>query len=109
LDCDDLLRQDHSVVDNVAEKLNDTSNGEMREVANVYIGRLDQQTGTLASQLKPDDKKIIERVRHFQTDLAKAQTALKELREIAAMLPDNSAMLLAQSSLVILTSAELVE
>ena len=45
----------------------------------------------------------------FKTDLAKTQTALNEVREIAAMLPDNSAMLLPQSSLVILTSAQLVE
>jgi len=200
LDCDDLLRQDHFVVDDVAQKLNDTSNHGYQVVNAEYTSCLDKQTDTLAGQLKPDDKKMVDRIRQllpdlapvsfdsavnqnggvyfsmlalagvgvdakqaetsnhlarqlgvsstpnpaarkavatafaacqaaikkfvpapenagdeanaadlkkqFQTDLEKAKTALKELQTIAAKLPDNSAMLLAQSTLSILTTAQ---
>ena len=198
LDCEELLRQDHNVVNDVSDKIHDTSNGGVRAVADAYTGCLNKQTDTLINQLKPDDKKTMERIRQllpdlapvsfdsavnanggsyfsmlslagvgvdciqaetlnrlakqlgqssgaspearkavsvaltscqstlkklvpapenasdetsvadlkkgFQTDLAKAKAALKELQEIATKLPDNSAMLLAQSSLAILVT-----
>jgi hypothetical protein len=200
LDCQDLLRQDHLVVDDVSQKINDTSNAGVRSVADAYTGCVDKQTETLINGLKADDKKALERVRQllpdvatvsfdsvvnenggshfsmlvlasvsvdikqaetisrlakqlaesavanpqarkavsvafatcqttlkelvvapqnatddvnvadlkkeFQSDLAKAKAALKELQEIAAKLPDNSAMLLAQSTLSILTTPQ---
>jgi hypothetical protein len=200
LDCEDLLRQDHLVVDDVSQKINDTSNGGIRSVTDAYTGCLNKQTETLINGLKADDKKALERIRQllpdvapvsfdstvnqnggsyfsmlalasvsvdikltetinrlakqlagsavanpaarkavsvafascqaslkelvgapqnapdgvnvddlkkeFQSDLAKAKAALKELQEIAARLPDNSAMLLAQSTLAILTAPQ---
>jgi hypothetical protein len=200
LDCQDVLRQDHLVVDDVSQKINDTSNGGIRSVTNAYIGCLDRQTETLMNDLKADGKKTLESIRQllpdvatvsfdstvnqnggsyfsmlalasvsvdikqaetinrlakqltenavanpearkavsvafaacqdtlkelvaapqnatedvnvadlkkqFQSDLGKARAALKELQEIAAKLPDNSAMLLAQSTLSILTTAQ---
>jgi len=200
LDCEDLLRQDHLVVDDVSQKINDTSNGGVRSVTDAYTGCLNKQTDTLINGLKADDKKTLERIRQllpdvapvsfdstinqnggsyfsmlalasvsadikqaetinrlakqlaesavanpqarkaasvafascqatlkelvgtpqnapdgvnvadlkkeFQSDLAKAKAALKELQEIAARLPDNSAMLLAQSTLAILTAPQ---
>jgi hypothetical protein len=200
LDCQDLLRQDHLVVDDVSQKINDTSNGGVRSVTDAYTGCLNKQTETLINGLKADDKKALERIRQllsdigtvsfdsvinenggsyfsmlalasvsvdikqaetinrlakqlagsavanpearkavsvafascqatlkelvaapqnatedvhvadlkkeFQSDLAKAKAALKELPEIAAKLPDNSAMLLAQSTLSILTTPQ---
>lgn len=199
LDCDDLLRQDDQVVDDLTQKTNDTSTAGIRSVATAYTGCLDKQTDTLTSQLKPDDKKTIDRIRElladlsavgfdsainsnggtyfsmltlagvsvdskqartanriarelgqssvsdpgarkavaiafaacqtilkklvaapvnadeetdtarlkkqFQSDLDKAQTALKELQQIAAKLPDNSAAFLAEASLSILATA----
>jgi hypothetical protein len=200
LDCPDLLRQDHLVVDDVSEKINDTSNGGVRSVTDAYTGCLNKETETLLNGLKADDNKTIERIRQllpdvapvsfdsamnqnggsyfsllalasvsvdirqaetinrltkqlagsavanpearkavsvafascqatlkelvgappdahdgvsvadlknqFQSDLAKAKAALKELPEIATKLPDNSAMLLAQSTLAILTAPQ---
>src|ERR1700748_1809679 len=200
LDCQDLLRQDHLVVDDVSQKINDTSNGGVRSVTDAHTGCLKKQTETLINGLKADDKKTLERIRQllsdigtvsfdsvinenggsyfsmlalasvsvdikqaetinrlarqlagsavanpegrkaesvafascqatlkelvaapqnatedvnvadlkkqFQSDLAKAKAALKELPEIAAKLPDNSAMLLAQSTLSILTTPQ---
>jgi hypothetical protein len=199
LDCDDLLRQDDQVVDDLTQKTNDTSNAGIRSVAAVYTGCLDKQTDALTSQLKPDDKKTVDRIRElladlppvgfdsainsnggtyftmltlagvsvdskqaetanriarelgqssvsnpgarkavatafaacqttlkklvaapvnadeetdtgrlkkqFQSDLDKAQTALKELQQIAAKLPDNAAAFLAEASLSILATA----
>lgn len=199
-DCEELLRQDRNVVNDVSDKINDTSNGGVRAVTDAYTGCLNKQTDTLINQLKPEDKKNIERVRQllpdvapvsfdsavnanggtyfsmlslagvsvdsiqaetlnrlakqlgqssatspearkavsvafascqttlkklvsapenasddanvadlkkqFQSDLTKAKAALKELQEIAAKLPDNSAMLLAQSSLAILVTPQ---
>jgi hypothetical protein len=196
LDCEELLRQDRNVVDDVSQKINNTSNAGVRAVADIYTGCLNKQTDTLINQLKADDRKTMERIRKllpdlapvsfdsavnanggsyfsmlslagvgvdseqaetlnrlakqlgqssgaspearkavsiafascqttlkklvaapesagedanvsdlkqgFQSDLTKAKAALKELQEIAAKLPDNSAMLLAQSSLAIL-------
>jgi hypothetical protein len=200
LDCQDLLRQDHLVVDDVSQKINDTSTAGVVSVANAYTGCLDKQTETLTNELKADDKKTVDRIRQllpdvapvsfdsainqnggsyfsmlalasvsagtkqaetvnrlakqlarkatpdpqarkavttafascqsalkelvadpqgatddvnvsdlnkqFQSDLAKAKAALKELQEIASKLPDNSAMLLAQSTLSILTTPQ---
>ncbi|MBV8102570.1 MAG: hypothetical protein JOZ31_25805 [Verrucomicrobia bacterium] len=200
LDCQDLLRQDHLVVDDVSQKINDTSNGGVRSVTDAYTGCLNKQTETLINGLKAEDKKTLERTREllpdvatvsfdsavnknggsyfsmlalasvsvdiqqaetvnrlakqlaenavgnpearkavsiafascqatmkelvaapqdatedvkvadlkkeFQSDLAKAKAALKELQEIAAKLPDKSAMLLAQSTLSILTTPQ---
>jgi hypothetical protein len=199
LDCDDLLRQDDQVVDDLTQKTNDTSNAGIRSVTTAYTGCLDKQTDTLTSQLKPDDKKTVDRIRElsaelsavgfdsainsnggtyfsmlalagvsvdskqaetvnriarelgqssvsnpgarkavakafascqatlkklvtapvnavegtdtaslkkqFQSDLDKAQTALKELQQIAAKLPDNSAAFLAEACLSILATA----
>ena len=196
LDCDELLNQDHYVVDDVSEKIHEGSTAGVRAIANAYVGCLDKQTDALIDQLKPDDKKTIERLRQlmpdlapvsfdsamnaqgghyfsmlsgagvsvdsvqaetlnrlakqlgqssitnpaarkavsvafascqatlkqlvaapenadddagaadakkqFQSDLTKAKAALKELQDISVKLPDNSAMLLAQSSLAIL-------
>jgi hypothetical protein len=200
LDCQDLLRQDQLVVDDVSQKINDTSTAGVVSVANAYTGCLDKQTETLSNELKADDKKTINRIgqllpdvapvsfdsainqnggsyfslltlasvsvgtkqaetvnrlakqlagnaaanpearkavatafascqaalkelvaapdgatddvnvadlkKQFQSDLAKAKAALRELQEIAAKLPDNSAMLLAQSTLSILTTSQ---
>jgi hypothetical protein len=200
LDCQDVLRQDHLVVDDLSEKINDTSNGGIRSVTNAYTACLNKQTETLINGLKDDGKKALERIRQllpdvgtvsfdstinqnggsyfsmlalasvsvdvkqaetinrltkqlgdgavanpqarkaasvafascqatlkglvatpqnatedvnvadlkkqFQSDLAKAKVALKELQEIAAKLPDDSAMLLAQSTLSILTTPQ---
>jgi hypothetical protein len=200
LDCQDLLRQDHFVVDDVSQKINDTSTAGVVSVANAYTGCLDKQTETLTNELKADDKKTIDRIRQllpdiapvsfdsainqnggsyfsmlalasvsagtkqaetvnrlakqlagkataspearkavatafascqtalkelvsapenapddvnvadlkkqFQSDLVKAKAALQELQEIAAKFPDNSAMLLAQSTLSILTTPQ---
>lgn len=200
LDCQDLLRQDQFVVDDVSQKINDTSTHGVRSVADAYTGCLNQQTQTLINGLKADDKKTIERIRQllpdvapvsfdsavnknggsyfsiltlagvsvdtkqaetiirlarqlagsaaanpearkavstafascqatlkdlvavpedagedvnvadlkkeFQSNLVKAKAALKELQEIAAKLPDNSAMLLAQSTFSILTTPQ---
>ena len=53
-----------------------------------------------------DDVNVADLKKQFQSDLTKAQSALKQLQEIAAMLPDNSAMLLAQSALALLTAAQ---
>jgi len=200
LDCQDLLRQDHLVVDDVSQKINDTSNGGVRSVTDAYTGCLNKQTETLINGLKAEDKKTLERTREllpdvatvsfdsavnknggsyfsmlalasvsvdiqqaetvnrlakqlaenavgnpearkavsiafascqatmkelvaapqdatedvkvadlkkeFQSDLAKAKAALKELQEIAAKLPDKSAMLLAQSTLSLLTTPQ---
>jgi hypothetical protein len=188
------------VVDDVSQKINDTSNAGVRSVADAYTGCVDKQTETLINGLKADDKKALERVRQllpdvatvsfdsvvnenggshfsmlvlasvsvdikqaetisrlakqlaesavanpgarkavsvafassratlkelvaapqnatddvnvadlkkeFQSDLTKAKAALKELQEIAAKLPDNSAMLLTQSTLSILTTPQ---
>ena len=199
LDCDDLLRQDDQVIDDLTQKTNDTSTAGIRSVATAYTGCLDKQTDTLTSHLKPDDKKTVDRIRElladlppvgfdsainanggtyftmlalagvsvdskqaktvnriarelgqnsvsdpgarkavakafaacqatlkkliaapvnaiegtdtaglkkqFQSDLDKAQTALKELQQIAAKLPDNSAAFLAEASLSILATA----
>jgi hypothetical protein len=69
LDCNDLLRQDDQVVDDVTQKTNDTSNAGIRSVAAAYTGCLDKQTDTLTSQLKPDDKKIVDRIRELLADL----------------------------------------
>ncbi len=158
LDCEELLRQDGNVVDDVSQKINNTSNAGVRAVADIYTGCLNKQTDTLINQLKADDRKTMERIRKllpdlapvsfdsavnanggsyfsmlslagvgvdseqaetlnrlakqdanvsdlkqgFQSDLTKAKAALKEIQEIAAKLPDNSATLLAQSSLAIL-------
>jgi hypothetical protein len=203
LDCDDLLRQDDQVVDDVSQKINDTSNAGIRSVATAYTSCLDRQTDALANQLRPDDKKAVDRIRQllpdlapvgfdsainnnggsyfsmlvlagvsadtklaetvnriarqlgqnpvsdpgarkavatafascqttlkklvaapvnagedidtallkkqFQSDLLKAQTALKELQQIAAKLPDNSGVLLAQATLTILATAPAFE
>ncbi|MBV9876096.1 MAG: hypothetical protein JO025_15315 [Verrucomicrobia bacterium] len=200
LDCQDLLRQDHLVVDDVSQKINDTSNAGVRSVADAYTSCLNKQTETLIDGLKAGDKKTLERVRQllpdvatvsfdsvvnenggshfsmlvlasvsvdikqaetisrlakqlaettianpqarkavsvafatcqatlkelvaapqnatddvnvadlkkeFQSDLARAKAALKELQKIAAKLPDNSAMLLAQSTRSILTTPQ---
>ncbi|HXM01060.1 MAG TPA: hypothetical protein VN939_00560 [Chthoniobacterales bacterium] len=200
LDCQDLLRQDQFVVDDVSQKINDTSTHGVRSVADAYTGCLNQQTQTLINGLKADDKKTIERIRQllpdlapvsfdsavnqnggtyfsmlalasvgvdtkqaetinrlakqlagsaatnpgarkavstafascqatlkdlvaapedagedvnvadlkkeFQSSLAKAKAALKDLQEIASKLPDNSAMLLAQSTFSILTTPQ---
>jgi hypothetical protein len=200
LDCQDLLRQDQLVIDDVSQKINDTSNHGVHSVADAYTGCLNKQTETLINELKIDDKKTIERIRQvlpdvapvsfdstvnknggsyfsllalasvsvdtkqaetvnrlakqlagnaaanpearkaaatafascqvslkkfvavpedagadvnvadlkkeFQSNLGKAKAALKELQEIAAKLPDNSAMLLAQSTLSILTTPQ---
>jgi hypothetical protein len=197
-DCEELLKQDRNVVDDVSEKTQDTSNGGVRALTDAYTGCLNKQTDTLINQLKPDDKTNIERIRQllpdvapvsfdsavnanggsyfsmlslagvgvdsiqaetlnrlakqlgqsspaspearkavsvafascqttlkklipapenagedaivadlkkqFQSDLTKATAALKELQEIATKLPDNSAMLLAQSTLAILVT-----
>ena len=202
-DCDDLLRQDHMVIDDISEKINNFSTAGIRGVATAYTSCLDKQTDILADQLKPDDENTLDRIRkllpdlapvgfdsamnqnggsyfsmlalagisadtkqaetanrlarqlgqnsapnpaarkavslafascqtalrklvpapkdagddagvadlkkQFQADLAKAKTALKELQEIAAKLPDNSAMLLAQTTLSILTTAPAYE
>jgi hypothetical protein len=51
-----------------------------------------------------DETSVADLKKGFQTDLAKAKAALKELQEIATKLPDNSAMLMAQSSLAILVT-----
>src|SRR5258708_25867334 len=51
-----------------------------------------------------DDANVSDLKKQFQSDLTKAKAALKELQEIATKLPDNSAMLLAQSSLAILAT-----
>ena len=187
-------------MDDVSQKINDTSNGGVRSVTDAYTGCLNKQTDTLINGLKADDKKTLERIRQllpdvapvsfdstinqnggsyfsmlalasvsadikqtetinrlakqlaesavanpqarkaasvafascqatlkelvgtpqnapdgvnvadlkkeFQSDLAKAKAALKELQEIAARLPDNSAMFLAQSTLAILTAPQ---
>ena len=187
-------------MDDVSQKINDTSNGGVRSVTDAYTGCLNKQTETLINGLKADDKKALERIRQllsdigtvsfdsvinenggsyfsmlalasvsvdikqaetinrlakqlagsaaakpearkavsiafascqaalkelvatpqnatddvkvpdlkkeFQSDLAKAKAALKELEGIAAKLPDNSAMLLAQSTLAILTTPQ---
>ena len=200
LDCQDLLRQDHLVVDDVSQKINDTSNGGVRSVTNAYTGCLNKQTDMLINGLPADSKKTLERIRQllpdvatvsfdsainknggtyfsmlalasvsvdsqqaetinrlvkqlaenavanpearkavsvafascqaalkelvaapqdttedanvadlkerFQSDLAKAKVALKGLQEIAAKLPDKSAMLLAQSTLSILIAPQ---
>jgi hypothetical protein len=200
LDCQDLLRQDQFVVDDVSQKIKDTSTHGVRSVADAYTGCLNQQTQTLINGLKADDKKTIERIRQllpdvapvsfdsavnknggsyfsiltlasvsvdtkqaettnrlarqlagsaaanpearkavstafascqatlkdlvavpedagedvnvadlkkeFHSNLVKAKAALKELQEIAAKLPDNSAMLLAQSTFSILTTPQ---
>ena len=200
LDCQDLLRQDRLVVDDVSQKINDTSTHGVRSVADAYTGCLNKQTQTLINGLKADDKKAIERIRQllpdvapvsfdsavnqnggsyfsmlalagvgvdtkqaetinrlarqltgsaaanpearkavstafascqatlkdlvaapedagedvnvaglkkeFQSNLVKAKAALKELQEIASKLPDNSAMLLAQSTFSILTTPQ---
>jgi hypothetical protein len=197
-DCEELLKQDHNVVDDVSQKINEPSNAGVRTVTDAYTGCLNKQSDTLINQLKPDDKKNFERIRQllpdvapvsfdsavngnggsyfsmlalagagvdtiqaetlnrlakqlgqsstaspearkavsvafascqaalkklvpapenagedsvvadlkkqFQSDLTKAKAALKELQEIATKLPDNSAMLLAQSSLAILVT-----
>ena len=199
-DCQDLLRQDQLVIDDVSQKINDTSNHGVRAVADAYTGCLNKQTETLITGLNAGDKKAIERIRQllpdvapvsfdstvnqnggsyfsmlalagvsvdtkqaetinrlakqlagsagakpearkavsvafaacqaalkelvaapqnatedvkvpdlkkeFQSDLAKAKAALKELEGIAAKLPDDSAMLLAQSTLSILTTPQ---
>jgi hypothetical protein len=203
LDCQDLLRQDQLVVDDVSQKINDTSTHGVRSVADAYTGCLNKQSETLINALNAEDKKAVERIRQllpdvapvsfdsavnanggtyfsmlalasvgvdtklaetihrlakqlasnptpnpearkavstafsgcqaalkdlvaapdnpsddvnvadlkqqFQTSLAKAKAALKELQEIAAKLPDNSAMLLAQSTLSILTTPQGLE
>jgi hypothetical protein len=200
LDCQDLLRQDQLVVDDVSQKINDTSTHGVRSVADAYTGCLNKQTEALVNELKADDKKTIDRIRQllpdiapvsfdstvnqnggsyfsilalasvsvdtkqaetlnrlakqlagnaaanpearkavataftscqaalkelvaapegatddvnvsdlkkqFQSDLAKTKDVLKELQEIAAKLPDNSALLLAQSTLSILTTPQ---
>jgi hypothetical protein len=200
LDCQDLLRQDHLVVDDVSQKINDTSTAGVRSVTNAYTTCLNKQTEMLINGLKAEDKKTLERTREllpdvgtvsfdsavnenggsyfsmlalasvsvdtkqaetinrlakqlaenpvgnpearkavsiafascqatlkdlvavpqgatddvnvadlkktFQSDLAKAKAALTELQEIAAKLPDKSAMLLAQSTLSILTTPQ---
>jgi hypothetical protein len=49
-----------------------------------------------------DDASVTDLKKQFQSDLTKAKAALKELQEIATKLPDNSAMLLAQSTVAIL-------
>jgi hypothetical protein len=199
-DCRDLLSQDQFVVDDVSQKINDTSSHGVRAVADAYTGCLDKQTGTLIAGLNAGNKKTIERIRQllpdvapvsfdstvnknggsyfsmlalasvsvdtkqaetinrlakqlagsaavkpaarkavsvaftacqtalkelvaapedatddvnvadlkkeFQSNLAKAKAALKELEGIAAKLPDNSALLLAQSTLAILTTPQ---
>jgi hypothetical protein len=200
LDCQDLLGQDQSVVDDVSQKINDTSTHGVRTVADAYTGCLNKQTETLIKGLNARDKQTFERIRQllpdvapvsfdstvnqnggsyfsilalasisvdtklaetinrlakqlggsttdnpearkavsvafascqaalkelvaapqdatedvnvadlkkeFQSSLAKAKAALKELQEIASKLPDNSAMLLAQSTLAILTTPQ---
>jgi hypothetical protein len=200
LDCQDLLRQDQLVVDDVSQKINDTSSHGVRSVADAYTGCLNRQSETLINGLNADDKNAIERIRQllpdvapvsfdsavngnggtyfsilalasvsvdtkqaetinrlakqlassaapnpearkavstafascqaalknlvaapdnpsndvdvaglkkeFQSNLAKAEAALKELQEIAAKLPDNSAVLLAQSTFSILTTPQ---
>jgi hypothetical protein len=65
LDCDDLLRQDVLVLVDIAQKLN----VDYEVVGNAYKVCLDKQTDTLMSRLKPDDQKIIERVRQLLPDL----------------------------------------
>ena len=70
LDCEELLRQDHYVVDDVSEKIHYASNGGARAVTDIYTGCLNKQTDTLISQLKPDDKKTMERIRQLLPDLA---------------------------------------
>ena len=199
-DCPDLLRQDQLVVDDVSQKINDTSNHGIRAMADAYTACLNKQTETLMTGLNAGSKKTLERIRQllpdvapvsfdstvnnnggsyfsmlalagvsvdtkqaetinrlakqlagsaaakpearkavsdaftacqaalkelvaasqnatddvnvadlkkeFQSNLAKAKAALKELQEIAAKLPDNSAMLLAQSTLAILTTPQ---
>jgi hypothetical protein len=57
-------------------------------------------------QNAPDGVNVADLKKEFQSDLAKAKAALKELQEIAARLPDNSAMFLAQSTLAILTAPQ---
>jgi hypothetical protein len=200
LDCQDLLGQDQLVVDDVSQKINDTSNQGVRTVADAYTGCLNKQTETLSKGLSATNKKTLDRIREllpdvapvsfdstvnqnggsyfsiltlasisvdtkqaetinrlakqlgdsaaanpearkavsaaftscqaalkelvaapqdatddvnvadlkkeFQSNLTKAKAALKELQEIAAKLPDNSAMLLAQSTLAILTTPQ---
>jgi hypothetical protein len=59
-----------------------------------------------APQNATDDVNVADLKKEFQSDLAKAKAALEELQEIAAKLPDNSAMLLAQSTLSILTTPQ---
>jgi hypothetical protein len=70
LDCDELLRQDHEVVDDVSQKINDTSTHGVRSVADAYVGCLNKQTDTLINQLKPDHKKTMERIQQLLPDLA---------------------------------------
>ena len=202
-DCEDLLRQDHFVGDDLSEKIHETSDGAVRLITDSCNGCINKQTETLMNGLKADDKKTLERIRQllpdiapvsfdsvvnenggsyfsllslagcnvdtkqaetinrlakqlaggavanpasrkavsvafrscqaalrelvaapqdaharddvadlkkeFQSNLAKAKAALKELQEIAAKLPDNSAMLLAQSTLSILTTPQQYE
>jgi hypothetical protein len=62
-----------------------------------------------APQDAHDRDDVADLKKEFQTNLAKAKAALKELQEIAAKLPDNSAMLLAQSTLSILTTPQQYE